>query len=60
MTTNTDPARSALAAFVSACGGNPPDWLREEHAAAENALPSPPMPRTPCRRLARRCSASLA
>lgn len=38
MTTNNDPARSALAAFVSACGGNPPDWLREEHAAAEDAL----------------------
>lgn len=33
-----DPARFALASFVSACGGNPPDWLREEFAEAENAL----------------------
>ncbi len=47
MTTKTASARSALAAFVSACGGNPPDWLREEFAAAENALASKPLPHRP-------------
>ncbi|RWX72559.1 hypothetical protein [Mesorhizobium sp. M2A.F.Ca.ET.039.01.1.1] len=29
---------SALRGFVNACGGNPPDWLRKEYAAAENAI----------------------
>jgi hypothetical protein len=29
---------TALRAFVDACGGNPPDWLRAEYAAAETAI----------------------
>lgn len=29
---------AALRDIVGACGGNPPDWLREEFAAAENAI----------------------
>lgn len=29
---------AALKAFVAACGGNPPDWLRDEYAAAETAI----------------------
>jgi hypothetical protein len=33
-----DATLSALKSFVAACGGNPPDWLREEFAAAENAI----------------------
>jgi hypothetical protein len=28
----------ALKLFVDACGGNPPDFLREAYAAAENAI----------------------
>ena len=32
------PALAACRAFVAACGGNPPDWLREEFAAAESAV----------------------
>ena len=29
---------TALRGFVAACGGSPPDWLRDEFAAAENAI----------------------
>lgn len=29
---------AALQGFIAACGGNPPDWLRAEHAAAEDAI----------------------
>lgn len=29
---------ASLRAFVSACGGNPPDWLRNEYATAEDAI----------------------
>ena len=31
-------AMTALRAFYDACGGNPPDWLKEEYALAEDAL----------------------
>ncbi|MFC5509294.1 hypothetical protein [Bosea massiliensis] len=30
--------RAAVQGFVDACGGNPPDWLKAEFAAAERAL----------------------
>lgn len=29
---------AALKGFVEACGGNPPDWLKDEYAAAEDAI----------------------
>lgn len=29
---------AALHGLVYACGGSPPDWLRDEFAAAENAI----------------------
>ncbi len=32
------PALKACKAFVDACGGNPPDWLKAEFSLAENAL----------------------
>lgn len=31
-------ALDACRAFVEACGGNPPDWLKDEFALAESAL----------------------